>query len=232
LVVVAIIAVLIAILLPALSRSREQARRVVCLSNLHQWAFAFSTYALDNNDRYIPAAIEGSTSIRPGSYRFSSEEEMKSFTFYKWSIGSAKAFWSCPNLAAINAPNPPWSWEGTWFMETGYQYCGDGGKTGLNWAGWGRDAHAPHGPGDPSEWNLINDWCYRTNYPGFWVTRYAGHLQGGAGVYWADVFPYGIGIEPGGGNQLFNDGSGRWYDFSSLSPVWNGGGWVHYWYYQ
>ena len=38
LVVVGVIALLVAILLPSLSRARESARRSVCLSNLHQLA--------------------------------------------------------------------------------------------------------------------------------------------------------------------------------------------------
>jgi len=53
LVVVAIIALLMAILLPALGQAREQARRAVCTSNLHQQYTAHVYYAQDNNDTYI-----------------------------------------------------------------------------------------------------------------------------------------------------------------------------------
>jgi len=51
LVVVAIIALLVAILLPSLSRAREQARAVKCSSNLHQLAMATTYYAQDNANR-------------------------------------------------------------------------------------------------------------------------------------------------------------------------------------
>ncbi len=48
LVVIGIIAVLIAVLLPALNRAREHAKATVCLSNLRQLGLVFHLYALDN----------------------------------------------------------------------------------------------------------------------------------------------------------------------------------------
>jgi prepilin-type N-terminal cleavage/methylation domain-containing protein len=51
LVVIGIVGVLIAILLPALGKSRERARRSVCLSNLRQVHLAFTYYAAENNER-------------------------------------------------------------------------------------------------------------------------------------------------------------------------------------
>ena len=51
LVVVAIIALLISILLPSLSRARAKARDTMCASNLHQLGLANEYYARDNNGR-------------------------------------------------------------------------------------------------------------------------------------------------------------------------------------
>jgi len=47
LVVVAIIALLAGLLLPAISRSKESARTIVCANNLHQFGVASLTYSID-----------------------------------------------------------------------------------------------------------------------------------------------------------------------------------------
>lgn len=49
LVVISIIALLLAVLMPALSKARDQGQRVVCLSNLRSLTTAWCTYAADNS---------------------------------------------------------------------------------------------------------------------------------------------------------------------------------------
>ncbi len=53
LVVIAIIALLMAILLPALTKTREQGKRIVCLSNLRQLTVAWTAYAQMNSEKLI-----------------------------------------------------------------------------------------------------------------------------------------------------------------------------------
>jgi prepilin-type N-terminal cleavage/methylation domain-containing protein/prepilin-type processing-associated H-X9-DG protein len=53
LVVIAIIAMLLSILLPALSAIKQQAQRVVCMANLSQWSMLFSMYAEDHDGYFF-----------------------------------------------------------------------------------------------------------------------------------------------------------------------------------
>jgi prepilin-type N-terminal cleavage/methylation domain-containing protein/prepilin-type processing-associated H-X9-DG protein len=68
LVVIAIIAILAAMILPALSRSKESARRTVCLNHLKQLGLAAMLYVMDN-ENYYPSSNSTDKwpqAIRPG----------------------------------------------------------------------------------------------------------------------------------------------------------------------
>ena len=62
LVVIAIIALLMGILMPALSMARKQGRQAVCQSNLRQIGFAAAMYAEDNEHK-VPRGTGGSRDI-------------------------------------------------------------------------------------------------------------------------------------------------------------------------
>ncbi len=59
LVVIAIIGILAAILLPALARARESARRSSCANNLKQWGLVFKMYSNESGGKFPPMQVCG-----------------------------------------------------------------------------------------------------------------------------------------------------------------------------
>jgi prepilin-type N-terminal cleavage/methylation domain-containing protein/prepilin-type processing-associated H-X9-DG protein len=86
LVVIAIIAILASLLLPALSRAKEQGRKAKCMSNLKQIVLAWQLYADDANDRVArngskhPAIIDGEPLWVPGMEHFPPSGYLEAFT--------------------------------------------------------------------------------------------------------------------------------------------------------
>jgi prepilin-type N-terminal cleavage/methylation domain-containing protein/prepilin-type processing-associated H-X9-DG protein len=69
LVVIAIIAVLAAMLLPALAKARQKAQGIGCLNNTRQLAVAWQMYAHDNNDRLVNnRTIDGTEDARTNNW--------------------------------------------------------------------------------------------------------------------------------------------------------------------
>ena len=105
LVVIAIIAILAALLLPALGRAKERAWRADCASNLKQIGVAFLTYVNENESRFpdrrdlkgsLPGGYHPWTSWPPSDPRGG----WAAIVFRN--AGASDSLWSCP--AAVVSP--------------------------------------------------------------------------------------------------------------------------------
>jgi prepilin-type N-terminal cleavage/methylation domain-containing protein/prepilin-type processing-associated H-X9-DG protein len=81
LVVIAIIGILAAILLPALARAREAARRSSCQNNLKQWGLVFKMYAGESNGSF-PTLQLGNFKKLDGTMRLVIDGGPNVFTLY------------------------------------------------------------------------------------------------------------------------------------------------------
>lgn len=108
LVVIGIIAVLIGILLPTLSRAREQANSVKCQSNLRQMATAVFGYAAENRGRlnfgwYEPGVLINGAYHNVELFYAVNTQDLNPYTRYSSKIGRAvrwvdKAINDCPSF--------------------------------------------------------------------------------------------------------------------------------------
>src|SRR5438552_19155457 len=64
LVVIALIAILAALLIPALSKAKARAQRIQCVAQLKQLGLGMQIFASDHNDTYPPAVY------RAGDYQY------------------------------------------------------------------------------------------------------------------------------------------------------------------
>jgi prepilin-type N-terminal cleavage/methylation domain-containing protein/prepilin-type processing-associated H-X9-DG protein len=118
LVVIAIIAILAAMLLPALSATKKRAQDVKCINNLRQWGLAFKMYT-DQNDDMVPE--EGNTTLTINNAanvfawynvvsRTVSQPALKNlYMMHNPPLPSSSTIYSCPSCPNPNNPTSPYS---------------------------------------------------------------------------------------------------------------------------
>jgi prepilin-type N-terminal cleavage/methylation domain-containing protein/prepilin-type processing-associated H-X9-DG protein len=102
LVVVAIIALLISILLPSLSRARAQARFVTCQSNIRQVMMGFLVYATENKNRLPGHGKDAGADWLGGSNQGGPALQPKNGTIFR-QMGKTAAAYTCPDDVAKRA---------------------------------------------------------------------------------------------------------------------------------
>lgn len=235
LVVIAIIGILASLLLPALGRAKERARRAACLSNMRQILVATHLYAGDN-DGFLPRGGTDFPNPKDTHTPILSTPTKELLLQY----ASPLKVFDCPNLARKFEQDDTWRNHRFYGVAIGYHYLG--GHENTPWEPTGSISAvwtSPQKTSDDPGSELIADlnlFCYS------YQRIIAPHTSGRAAVHDEKDFesnperyqqgPQDIGAQ--GGNVGLLDGSANWKAIENMqayraSQLWDADGAFGYW---
>jgi prepilin-type N-terminal cleavage/methylation domain-containing protein/prepilin-type processing-associated H-X9-DG protein len=100
LVVIAIIAILAAMLLPALGKAKERANRAACAGNARQWGLALAMYLDDNRQVFPFAKIANGTAGAPSGYNEDDPQWSDLVAFHAAGQGDSAWYNALPNYVS------------------------------------------------------------------------------------------------------------------------------------
>jgi prepilin-type N-terminal cleavage/methylation domain-containing protein len=176
LVVISIIAILMAVLMPALRKARSQAQGVICLSNLRHWGQIFTMYAGDHDGSFQRGHHAGSQ----GTWMVSLSNYYSDLDEFRVCPTATKTWFVIEDGKEVPGPGRDKGTFTAWgvFLGKTWQPEGSYGSYGINgWIENPRDEDLEPDKDKTSYWRNINNLRNPSNVPlvmdALWVNIWA-----------------------------------------------------------
>jgi prepilin-type N-terminal cleavage/methylation domain-containing protein/prepilin-type processing-associated H-X9-DG protein len=249
LVVIAIIAILAAMLLPALTKAKVKTQGISCMNNHRQLMLAWRMYAEDNRDGLLYATADPGSQYAPYSWvqgvldfnpanvsNWDVNQDIKKSPMWQY-CGNSVGIWKCPaDQSAVVPASGPFAgqtvprvrsmamsiWVGGWKDKDGN--VSDAGCSGPEWRVYSKLSDMAN-PGPARTWVLLDEREDRINY-GNAFTDMTGYPDQSS--QWRFHFDYPGSYHNRACGFSFADGHAeikRWRDDRTMPPIQKGGAW-------